>query len=1035
MDGMYGAMKGPRRYSGAMGTIELDDFIQEFDTWCDMQFLRNPTLFRPFFAWKGLFQHLEGPPMDDYHEFGREYAVEIDAWRRHWSPIYMSIIQGGVGTSGGASDSITDDTSGAGTTSGAVGVASTSRETTGVPLFSPITEFFKSLRKNYQGVRTEKLRSLQEFERKTSESLREAYTRMRRLISVTHGVTKAQAVQYWYRILDRELRRRVRDATLLSDASPTLAYVFALSEKIELNTVEERVTAARDTEARAPVPSFAGQQQGPACWTCGGDHLRRDCPHEAEGHTRDRCFDLHPELTFGGRGRGGDAPRGRGGRAGRGGRGAGVVGRPVASATSATESAMAARIEQLEQRLAAMAGTRASSSTFHEGENFPYLASAAQVKASVAVTRGAARALEPRGATGELDPQREVGSTSSMTPVPPSDLSGRTETSTSRVMDTDTPSRAVTRMASSVMRSPLFSTMELMDYGIDLARVFRAAAMLCERGSITATSTEIGETIGEELSSTTPSSDESTWQAAAARMESLPARPAIDRERVVPGVCMVDNRSGVFRLVSAIEQVYVPARVLLDSSAQPLMLGKIACISLGVRRSELEPCLFQIQTSLGGTSDMHGHAQDSSQFGVLAMVTSAESYDVLVGGAVLYPMEFRMDYWTETAAYRPGWESGDERMSELPVRFISRDRPLGSSHAVLASIAGFSGVLTWLDDLLEGNRSAEDTPVYEELEEMVSLAASSLDVPLWGSCHALQQEADRLVKKAWSEVSLPAQAERVSGGRLVCGLSTLSPLVTTPIIWEYSPEGVCLQDLFGGISTGLAAVLESGILVRRYLYVEKDETARRVSSRHVTQLMHHLDRVGHIDLVIAGWPCQGHTRAGHGVGLHDPRSRMFWEMLRVLRHLQEQQTRSPAYILENVPLLGDTRAELMASVHEVRAWIRSAVLLDAARVGSRAHRAQILRYAYDSVHRDPTLTDDRILDVSRYSQVVRVADRSPMALVNHVGQPRMALPTLVSYPASHAYRDGGPRLLWDSTLHQLVEPNADERERAMRFLT
>ncbi|PTQ44536.1 hypothetical protein MARPO_0020s0163, partial [Marchantia polymorpha] len=971
MDGMYGAMKGPRRYSGA--------------------FLRNPTLFTPFFAWKGLFQHLEGPPMDDYHEFGREYAVEIDAWRRHWSPNYTSITQDDVGTSGGASGSIADGTSGAGTTSGAVGVASTSGETTCVPLFSPIHEFFKRLRKNYQG----------EFERKTGESLREAYMRMRRLISVTHGVTEAQAVQYWYRILDRELRRRVRDATLLSDASPTLAYVFALSEKIELNIVGERV-------------------QGPACWTCGGDHLRRDCPQEAggrssqarpqsaqvvcdhcgrAGHTRDRCFDLHLELTSGGRGRGGDASRGRGGRAGKGGRGAGVVGRPVASATSSIESAMAARIEQLEQRLAAMA-------------------TAAHVEASVAVTRGATRALEPRGATGELDPQRdeggrqarlpqsfllsEVGSTSSMRPIPPSDLSGRTETSTSRVVDTDTPSSAVTRMASSVMRSPLFSAMELIDSRIDLTRVFRAAATLCEP----------------------------------ARMEYLPARPAIDRERVVPGVCMVDNRSGVFRLVSATGQVYVPTRVLLDSGAQPLMLGKI-----------LEPCPFQIQTSLGGTSDRsyrmtkerisvqlrHGHAQDSSQFGVRAVVTSAESYDVLVGGAVDGSLDGS-----------PGWESGDGRMSELPVRFISRDRPLGSSPAVLASIAGFSGVLTWPDDLLEGNRSAEDTPVYEEVEEMVSLAAavsSSLDVPLWDSCHALQQEADRLVK-AWSEASLPAEAERVSDGRLVCGLSTLSPLVTTLIVWEYSPEGVCLLDLFGGISTGLAAVLQSGILVRRYLYVEKDETA-------------HLDRVGHIDLVIAGWPCQGHTRVGHGAGLHDPRSRMFWEMLRVLRHLQEQQTllrhlqqqqtRSPAYILENVPLLGDTRAQLMASVHEVRAWIGSAVLLDAARVGSRAHRArlwwtnlvprEILRHAYDSVHRDPTLTVDRILDVSRYSQVVRVADRSPMALVNHVGQPRMALPTLVSYPASNAYRDGGPGPLWDSTLHQLVEPNADERERAMGFLT
>jgi hypothetical protein len=36
-----------------------------------MQMLRNAKLVSPFLAWKGLFQHLEGPSMDDYHEFRR----------------------------------------------------------------------------------------------------------------------------------------------------------------------------------------------------------------------------------------------------------------------------------------------------------------------------------------------------------------------------------------------------------------------------------------------------------------------------------------------------------------------------------------------------------------------------------------------------------------------------------------------------------------------------------------------------------------------------------------------------------------------------------------------------------------------------------------------------------------------------------------------------------------------------------------------------------------------------------------------------
>jgi hypothetical protein len=65
-----------------------------------MQMLRNTTLFSPFLAWKGLFQHLEGPPMDDYHEFWKDHVTEIEAWRQHWSPSYVSITHGGVASGG-----------------------------------------------------------------------------------------------------------------------------------------------------------------------------------------------------------------------------------------------------------------------------------------------------------------------------------------------------------------------------------------------------------------------------------------------------------------------------------------------------------------------------------------------------------------------------------------------------------------------------------------------------------------------------------------------------------------------------------------------------------------------------------------------------------------------------------------------------------------------------------------------------------------------------------------------------------------------
>ena len=82
-----------------------------------------------------------------------------------------------------------------------------------------------------------------------------------------------------------------------------------------------------------------------------------------------------------------------------------------------------------------------------------------------------------------------------------------------------------------------------------------------------------------------------------------------------------------------------------------------------------------------------------------------------------------------------------------------------------------------------------------------------------------------------------------------------------------------------------------------------------------------------------------------------------------------------------------------------------------------------------------SLVVDDILDARRHAQVVQVADRPPLAQVNQVGEPWRALPTLVSFPTSYAYRDGGPGLVWDTHLQQLVEPNADERERAMGFPT
>jgi hypothetical protein len=45
------------------------------------------------------------------------------------------------------------------------------------------------------------------------------------------------------------------------------------------------------------------------------------------------------------------------------------------------------------------------------------------------------------------------------------------------------------------------------------------------------------------------------------------------------------------------------------------------------------------------------HVTDSSRLGVIVVVAAAESYDVQVGGVVLYLMGFQTNYWMETTTY------------------------------------------------------------------------------------------------------------------------------------------------------------------------------------------------------------------------------------------------------------------------------------------------------------------------------------------------------------------------------------------------
>jgi hypothetical protein len=143
-------------------------------------------------------------------------------------------------------------------------------------------------------------------------------------------------------------------------------------------------------------------------------------------------------------------------------------------------------------------------------------------------------------------------------------------------------------------------------------------------------------------------------------------------------------------------------------------------------------------------------------------------------------------------------------------------------------------------------------------------------------------------------------------------------------------------------------------------------------------------------------------------------------------------------------VVSSSRSRTLKNMHKIHNILGVLVLIDAAAVGSRAHHPQLwwtnlapvdlLQSAVDRIKRPDVYVSD-ILDPHRAPQRVYHNDQAPLAVVNRKGEPRRALPMLVSFARSYAFKDNGPGLVWDSTTQEMVEPNVDERERAMGFPT
>lgn len=115
-------------------------------------------------------------------------------------------------------------------------------------------------------------------------------------------------------------------------------------------------------------------------------------------------------------------------------------------------------------------------------------------------------------------------------------------------------------------------------------------------------------------------------------------------------------------------------------------------------------------------------------------------------------------------------------------------------------------------------------------------------------------------------------------------------------------------SLFDGMSCGQLALQRAGIQVENYYAAEIDKYAIKVTQANFPGTVQlgdvtavDTDSLPDIDLLIGGSPCQGFSFAGKQLNFDDPRSKLFWEYVRLLNALKPKY-----FLLENVKMKKDS---------------------------------------------------------------------------------------------------------------------------------
>ena len=122
-------------------------------------------------------------------------------------------------------------------------------------------------------------------------------------------------------------------------------------------------------------------------------------------------------------------------------------------------------------------------------------------------------------------------------------------------------------------------------------------------------------------------------------------------------------------------------------------------------------------------------------------------------------------------------------------------------------------------------------------------------------------------------------------------------------------------NLFSGMEVGRQVAKELGWNINKWYSSELDKYAMKVANKNHDDLIQLGDITkwkewdidwSSIDLIMAGSPCQGFSRAGKGLNFEDKRSKLFFAFIDILNHVRELKP-NVKFMLENVHMKKEWR--------------------------------------------------------------------------------------------------------------------------------